>query len=161
MTNEAFNELFSTFYLFIISYTWAIIIVGLFVFYSIYLGRKMDKFQCQVKDISLPSECYSKESFVGWRNTMYSAWRIGVGALIPSFIVFAVHRYLPEKFVEEKLSTMNTLNFNLSQAFWFLQAIVFLILLSIKFRAIWDCRIAASVAHKAGFKEEGDATIGL
>lgn len=150
MTNEAFCEFIGTIYQFILSYTWAIGIVGFGIGLSVYLGRRMDTYQSRLNTLTLPPELYSKESLVGWRNTMFSTWRLGLGSLLPSFMVFAVCHYLPKIYLAEDLVEFSNINFNLIQAFWFLQAIVFLMLLSVKFHALWDCFIAESIARKAG-----------
>lgn len=94
MTNEAFYEFIGTIYQFILSYTWAIVLVGFGIGLSVYLGRRMDTYQSRLNALTLPPELYSKESLVGWRNTMFSTWRLGLGSLLPSFIVFAICHYL-------------------------------------------------------------------
>jgi len=151
MTNEAFYEFLGTLYQFMLSYTWAIALVGLGIGFSIYLGRRMDTYQGTLNTLNQPTERYSKESLVGWRNTMFSTWRLGLGSLLPSFIVFAICHYLPEVYLSKNLVELSNISFSLIQAFWFMQAVVFLMLLSVKFRALWDCFIAASMASKAGF----------
>lgn len=150
MTDEAFNEFISTIAGFMALYTWALLFVGIGISVSILLGGEMKALAAKIVTLTKPEERYSKKSIEGWMNTMYAAWRIGLGSLVPCFIIYSISRYLPESYLNEELVTIDNSQLMISQAFLLMQAIVFFALLAIKSRALVDCYSAMRLAKESG-----------
>jgi len=150
MTNEAFDELAATLCGFLFLYTWAIVFVSIGIIISIILAKEMNVMAKKIISIENPEEKYSKRSIEGWKNTMFAAWKIGVGSLVPCFIIYSISRYLPLNYLNEDLITIENSQIMISQALLFMQAIVFLALLAVKYRAILDCYNAMRLAKESG-----------
>lgn len=149
MTNEAFNEFVATVLGFLALYTWAILFVFIGIAISVKLAKEMDKLSRKIVSFDKPEEKYSKKSIEGWMNTMYSVWKIGLGSLVPCFMIYSVSRYLPKQYLSQVINIENS-QIMISQAFLLMQAIVFFILLSIKYRALAECYCAMSLAKESG-----------
>ena len=150
MTDKAFYALMDTFLGFLSLYTWAIIFVMIGIVVSIMLGKEMKKLAMKIVTIDRPEEKYSKKSIEGWENTMFAAWKLGVGSLIPCFFIYGIFRHLPQGYLDEHLITIESSQLMNSQAFLLMQAIVFFALLAVKYRAILDCHSAMRLAKESG-----------
>ncbi len=150
MTNNAFHELVATFVGFLCLYTWAIFFVVIGIIASIKLAQIMNELSLKIVNTNNPEQKYSKKSIEGWKNTMCAVWKLGVGSLVPCFIIYSISRYLPQSYLNEHLITIDNNQLMVSQAFLLMQAIVFFALLAVKYRAITDCYSAMQLAKESG-----------
>ena len=105
-------------------HTWAIIIVAIGIGIAIYLGKKMDYYQKRITSSINAEERFSKKSLEAWRNTMFSSWKLGLGSLVPTGIVFGIAHNLPDNFLTAYVFS-NGEGFRYAEAFSFVQALVF------------------------------------